>query len=95
MARNNQRLSELAKLMTRYPQTLVNVRVKDKNGWEENEAIRSIVAKYTEELGDNGQLLVRASGTEPLIRIMAEGPNQVELESIAEEIAKVVRGELG
>ena len=95
MARNNQRLSELAKLMTRYPQTLVNVRVKDKNGWEENEAIRSIVAKYTEELGDNGQLLVRASGTEPLIRIMAEGSNQVELESIAEEIAKVVRGELG
>ena len=94
MVRNNQRLSEMAKLMTRYPQTLVNVRVKDKNGWEENEAIKAIVQKYTEQMGDNGQILVRASGTEPLIRIMAEGPNQLELESIAEDIAKVVRAEL-
>ena len=94
MVRNNQRLSEMAKLMTRYPQTLVNVRVKDKNGWEENEAIKAVVKKYTEEMGDNGQILVRASGTEPLIRIMAEGPNQLVLETIAEAIAKVVRAEL-
>ena len=45
-------------------------------------------------MGDNGQILVRASGTEPLIRIMAEGPNQLVLETIAEAIAKVVRAEL-
>jgi phosphoglucosamine mutase len=90
MVKNNKRLSELGKLMRRYPQVLVNVRVKNKNGWEKNQAIKDIIAKYTEELGDNGQLLVRASGTEPLIRIMAEGPNQLELENIAGVIADVV-----
>ena len=95
MVQNNMRLSELAKLMTKYPQTLLNVPVKDKNGWEENRAIQEGVAKYTEELGDNGQILVRASGTEPLIRIMAEGPSQLQLEEIAGKIAAVVNAELG
>ncbi len=95
MVQNNKRLSELGKLMKKYPQTLLNVRVKNKDGWEENEAIQAIIAKYTEEMGDNGQILVRASGTEPLIRIMAEGPNQVELEQIANAIAEVVAAELG
>lgn len=90
MVKNNARLSEMGKLMKKYPQILVNVRVKDKSGWEENQAIKEVVAKYTAELGDNGQILVRASGTEPLIRIMAEGPNQVELEAIANAIADVV-----
>jgi phosphoglucosamine mutase len=42
--------------MRRYPQVLVNVRVKNKNGWEKNQAIKDIIAKYTEELGDNGQI---------------------------------------
>lgn len=95
MVQNNMRLSELAKLMTKYPQTLLNVPVKDKNGWEENRAIQEVVAKYTEELGDNGQILVRASGTEPLIRIMAKGPSQLQLEEIAGKIAAVVNAELG
>ena len=95
MVQNNKRLSELARLMTKYPQTLLNVHVKDKNGWEENRAIRDVVAKYAAELGDNGQILVRASGTEPLIRIMAEGPDQIRLEEIAGKIAAVVTGELG
>jgi len=80
--------------MTKYPQILVNVRVASKNGWEDNKPIKDIVGKYATQLGDNGQLLVRASGTEPLIRIMAEGPDQAELEEIAEQIAEVVRKEL-
>lgn len=95
MIQSNKRLSELGKLMTRYPQTLLNVRVKDKNGWEENAAIRAVVTHYSEIMGDNGQILVRASGTEPLIRIMAEGPNQAQLEEIAGKIAEVVTAELG
>ena len=94
MVKNNKTLSEMGKVMTKFPQILVNVRVADKNGLEENQAIKDVIAKYQEELGDNGQILVRASGTEPLIRIMAEGPKQEYLEQIAEAIAEVVVKEL-
>jgi phosphoglucosamine mutase len=94
LVRHNQTLSQLGALMVKYPQTLLNVRVKDKNGWQENTAIADVVRRYTEELGEDGQVLVRASGTEPLIRIMAQGPNQVELDYITEAIAEVVRREL-
>ena len=94
LVRHNQTLSQLGALMVKYPQTLLNVRVKDKNGWQENTAIADVGRRYTEELGEDGQVLVRASGTEPLIRIMAQGPNQVELDHITEAIAEVVRREL-
>ncbi len=94
MVKNNKTVSELAGLMTKYPQILLNVRVADKHGWEENEAIKEVIAKYQAELGDDGQILVRASGTEPLIRIMAEGPKQEYLEKIAGAIADVVTKEL-
>ena len=95
LVQNNKRLSEMGAMMTKYPQILLNVRVADKHGWEEKEAIKNVVKKYQEELGDNGQILVRASGTEPLIRIMAEGPQQERLEEIASAIAEVVNSELG
>ena len=94
MVKNNKPLSELGAVMTKYPQVLLNVRVKDKNGWQERPAIQEVIKKYQDELGDNGQILVRASGTEPLIRIMAEGPNQERLEQIASLIGDVVVTEL-
>ena len=94
LVRQNRTLSQLGALMVKYPQTLVNVRVRDKNGWEENDAIREITRKFTEELGDDGQVLVRASGTEPLIRVMAQGPSQSETDRITDAIAEVVRKEL-
>ena len=94
MVKNNKPLSELGNMMVKYPQILLNVRVKDKNGWEEKAAIKEIIKTYQDELGDNGQILVRASGTEPLIRIMAEGPDQDRLEKIAGAIADVVTKEL-
>ena len=56
--------------------------------------IQEVIKKYQEELGENGQILVRASSTEPLIRIMAEGPKQERLEQIANAIADVVTKEL-
>ena len=95
MVKNNSKLSQMGTLMQKYPQTLLNVRVGNKNGWEDKQAIKDVIAHYQEELGEDGQILVRASGTEPLIRIMAEGQNQNQLEKIAEEIAIVVRAELG
>ena len=94
MVKNNKPLSEMAKYMEKFPQILVNVRVKDKHGWDENQAIKDVIKKYEDVLGDNGQILVRASGTEPLIRIMAEGPNQGQLEEIADAISEVVIKEL-
>ena len=94
MVQKNKTLSQLGSLMTKYPQILVNVRVKDKNGWDENTAIKEIINKYQQELGEDGQVLVRASGTEPLIRIMAEGPDQAELERMAGAIAEVVHKEM-
>ena len=94
LVRNNLPLSEMGALMKKYPQILLNVRVADKQGWEEKEKIKEIVNYYENVLGDNGQILVRASGTEPLIRIMAEGPDQAQLETIAANIAEVVTKEL-
>lgn len=95
VAESKKKLSELAGEMEEYPQILENVRVTTKNGWEDNQAIRAVIQKVTETLRDSGRLLVRASGTEPLIRVMAEGPDEAELKSLVAEIAVVIRRELG
>lgn len=86
-------MSELAAQMTRFPQLLVNVRVKTKNGWQENQAIANAIRQGEDELGDNGRILVRPSGTEPLIRVMAEGPDQEQLNQIVNRIASVIQQE--
>lgn len=88
-------LSELAKQMTTYPQVLVNVRVKDKSAWVENLAIKQAIAVAEKALGGNGRLLVRPSGTEPLLRIMAEGENKAQLEKITEQLKEIMLKELG
>ena len=88
VVRQNQSLSELGALMVKYPQTLLNVRVANKTGWEKNQAIKDVVKKFTDELGEDGQVLVRASGTEPLIRIMAQGETQTETDRITEQLPK-------
>ncbi|MDU2065074.1 MAG: phosphoglucosamine mutase [Sporomusaceae bacterium] len=87
--------SELSASMTTFPQLLVNVRVASKDGWEENKAIAAAITAGEELLGDSGRILVRPSGTEPLIRVMAEGPTMVKLEKIVTEIAAVVKVEQG
>ena len=87
--------SELNDLMTSYPQLLVNVVVDTKNGWESNEKISAAIAAAEAELGKEGRVLVRPSGTEPLIRVMAEGPDQGQLESLCQIIADVVVKEQG
>lgn len=90
-----QSLSELAKLMTKYPQKLVNVRVLSKLGWEDNTLIQAAIAAGEAELGEEGRILVRSSGTEQLIRVMAEGPDQEQLNRICQQIADVVAKEQG
>ena len=86
--------SKLTAMMRSYPQLLVNVEVKTKDGWEENAAICKAIKDEEALLGENGRILVRPSGTEPLIRVMAEGPEQGQLEEICQRIADVVRAEL-
>jgi len=92
--KSGRKLSELARAMTKYPQVLVNVRVKDKTGWDRNEAIRRAIAAAENQLAERGRILVRPSGTEPLIRVMAEGPDLPELEKIVNNIATTIEQEL-
>ena len=81
--------------MTRFPQLLVNVRVKTKDGWETNTEIMAAIKKGEEELGELGRILVRPSGTEQLIRVMAEGPDQEQLDRIVKTIADIVKEQQG
>lgn len=91
MKEKGKSLSELAGLMTKYPQLLVNVRVLTKAGWETNKNIQDAIREAEEELGSNGRILVRPSGTEPLIRVMAEGPDQEQLDELCNRIGDVIR----
>lgn len=88
-------LSELKGLMRKYPQVLVNVRVADKTQYKDNAAIAAAVSEVEAELGDNGRVLVRPSGTESLIRVMAEGPDKEQVEEYVNRIVDVVKTELG
>ncbi|MDO3413355.1 phosphoglucosamine mutase [Saccharibacillus sp. CPCC 101409] len=87
-------LSELKAMMRQYPQLLVNVRVQDKSNYEGNPAILAAVEAVERELGSEGRVLVRPSGTEALIRVMAEGPDKDQLDRVVGQIADVVRSEL-
>lgn len=93
MVRTGQPLSFLAKRMRKFPQILENVRVAKKNAWKENPAVRRIIAECQAELGATGRIFVRASGTEPLIRIMAEGPEVEVLTDVVHRIAGVIKEE--
>lgn len=93
LKQSGKKMSELAQVMTRFPQLLVNVRVKSKDGWETNANITAAIKTGETELGENGRILVRPSGTEPLIRVMAEGPSLPDLERIVAAIAEVIEQE--
>ncbi len=95
MHQSKKSLKELAEVMTALPQELINVRVRDKNNWQEVPAIRESIAAVEQRLGETGRVLVRASGTEPLLRVMVEGPDIEATVTAAKEISDVVRDELG
>ena len=95
MVESKQPLSELRSIMQSFTQVLVNVRVATKDGWKENEAIQAAIRNVEELLGVDGRVLVRPSGTEPLIRVMAEGPEEDTLRQYVNDIADVVRREQG
>lgn len=93
MARQKKTLAELASLMTVYPQVLVNVRGVDRDGVND-EGVQGAVAASVAELGDSGRVLLRASGTEPLVRVMVEAASEEVARAHADRLAEVVRERL-
>lgn len=97
MQETGKKLSELAAEVTIYPQKLVNIRVENsmKDKAMEVPAIREIIEKMETEMAGNGRILVRPSGTEPLLRVMAEAPTDQEVDYYVDTIAAVVQAEIG
>lgn len=96
MKRTGEKLSTLAKVMERMPQVLINVKVsaEGKLAFYTDKEVKAEIKRVTDILGDRGRILVRVSGTEPLVRVMLEGENLEEIQSLAEESAQVVRERL-
>jgi phosphoglucosamine mutase len=84
-------LSKLAEPMTMYPQVLVNVRVKDKAAARSDEAVQAAVNAVAEKLGDSGRILLRESGTEPLIRVMVEAESKEICREYVDEVVDVLK----
>lgn len=95
MKATGKKLSELAAEVTIYPQKLVNIRVSDKYGAMDVPAIKTVIEEAEEEMAGNGRILVRPSGTEPLLRVMAEAETDEKVNYYVEKIAAVVRAEIG
>ncbi|MDN7243037.1 phosphoglucosamine mutase [Planococcus sp. N028] len=89
------KLSELADEMTIFPQKLVNIRVTDKHAVTDNAKVAGAIEEVEREMNGNGRVLVRPSGTEPLVRVMVEAASAEDCENYVEQIATVVRAEMG
>ena len=87
-------LKELATVMTKLPQVLINVKGVDRARVGSNEVLAQAVAAAEAALGDTGRVLLRPSGTEPVVRVMVEAADEETAHSIAEHLAQVVRAEL-
>ncbi len=88
-------LSELAAQMTKYPQRLVNIRVTDKHAVEQNEDVAQAIQAVETEMNGEGRVLVRPSGTEPLVRVMVEAKTEQDAERFVNSISNVVREKMG
>ncbi|HRN28782.1 MAG TPA: phosphoglucosamine mutase, partial [Terrimesophilobacter sp.] len=94
VARTGKTLAELASVMTVYPQIMVNVKNVDHHALSGNTVIAEAVDAAKARLGDTGRVLLRPSGTEPLVRVMVEAAEQATADEIAHELADVVRAQL-
>jgi phosphoglucosamine mutase len=95
MAASGRELRDLASDLTTYPQVLLNLRVKQKRDLHDVPAIAAVMASVESRLAGNGRLLVRYSGTEPLLRVMLEGQNEAEIRQWGQEIIDAAREHLG
>ncbi|WP_413376816.1 phosphoglucosamine mutase [Alkalihalobacillus sp. 1P02AB] len=95
MKATNKPLSELAMEMETFPQELVNIRVTDKHAVTDNEKVKEAITKVEEDMNGEGRVLVRPSGTEPLVRVMVEAKTEELCQQFVTSIAEVVEAEMG
>lgn len=95
VGQSGKKLSELAQVMPIYPQLLKNVRVTSKEGWDQNPRICQAIDDAKAQLGPKGRIFVRASGTEPKIRVMGEHPDAELLSQAVDKVVEAIRAELG
>ncbi|WP_409022243.1 phosphoglucosamine mutase [Dellaglioa sp. P0083] len=95
MKKTGKKLSELAAAVQTYPQELVNVRVTDKQAALDNQKIKDSIAEVEAEMAGDGRVLVRPSGTENLLRVMAEAPTEKEVKAYVDRIVQTVQTEMG
>ena len=95
--RRQAKLSSISTLMTHYPQILINVKVtaEGKLNFYKNQEIKDKIEQVRRELGDDGRILVRMSGTEPLVRVMLEGLDEKLIEKLANETAQLIKEKIG
>jgi len=88
-------IKDLASVMKKMPQILLNIKVKEKVPLESIKEVKARIEKYSKELGEKGRIFVRYSGTEPLARVMIEGPDKESIESMANSIADAIKEAVG
>lgn len=95
--RNNKPFSEIVSVMTQYPQVLINVKVsaEGKAAFSENDEIKEKIKQTEAELGGDGRVLVRLSGTEPLVRVMLEGADLAVIQKLGNELADFIKEKIG
>ena len=94
MATTGRSLADLASVVSRLPQVLLNVSGVDKSRADEDAVLAAAVAEEEAVLGERGRILLRPSGTEPIVRVMVEAPTEDEAEGVASRLAHVVRTQL-
>ncbi len=97
MKETGKKLSDLSAIMTELPQVLINAKVKNenKNKYSKDAEIVQAIKEVEDKLKDRGRVLIRPSGTEPLVRVMLEGENKVDIQQDAERIADLIQKKLG
>ena len=93
MLEMNQSLGNLAYEVYIFPQVLKNVKVKDKKSSQDDAAVQAEVAKVTETLGADGRILLRQSGTEPVVRVMVEAPTTGQCEMLVDQVIEVMKAQ--
>ncbi len=88
-------LAELTSKLNKYPQSMVNVRIAESANLKGSKKVREAISDVESQLGSQGRVLLRPSGTEPVVRVMVEGEDAEKVQALAQELAEVVRSEVG